>query len=139
MFDESGYDEYRKAEVEARAASASSEQLVLMLVDGFMDEISRLEGHLSAFNDPSNSVDLKSKNLEKKGQSITKCLKILRGLDTALDMESGGDIASQLHDLYEFMGKKFLDLSISNNLEDLKPIKDTMSELREGWVGMAAA
>lgn len=139
MFDESGYDEYRKAEVESRAASASAEQLVLMLVDGFMDELSRLEGHLNAFNDPSqSSTSLKSKNLEKKGASITKCLKILRGLDTALDIENGGSIASNLHDLYEFMGKKFLDLSISNDLKDLEPIRSTMSELREGWVGMAA-
>lgn len=139
MFDDSGYDEYRRSEIESRAASASQEELVLMLVNGFLDEISRLEGHLNAYHDPSQTINLKSKHLEKKGQSITKCLQIIRGLDSALDLENGGDTAMRIHDLYEFMGRQFFDLSKSNNLEDLLPIRKIMTDLKEGWEGMAAA
>lgn len=139
MTDDSGYDAYSNSQVEVRAASASQEQLVLMLVDGFLDEVARLEGHLSAFNDPMNNTDLKSKSLEKKGKSITRCLSILRGLDTSLDMDAGGELAENLHDLYYFMGQKFLDLSRSNDLSDLEPIRVTMNNLREGWAQMSAA
>lgn len=138
MTDDSGYDAYRRSQVETRAASASQEQLVLMLVDGFLDEISRLDGHLHAFNDPTNNTALKSKSLEKKGHSITRCINILRGLDTALDMDTGGELAQNLHDLYDFMGKQLFKVSVSNDLSDLDPIRTTMSDLREGWVAMAA-
>lgn len=139
MIDEDGYGAYKKSQVETRAASASNEQLVVMLVDGFLDEISRLEGHLNAYKDPTSNMDIKSKSLEKKGQSINRCLAILRGLDTALDHETGGDLAQKIHDLYDFMGKKLLDVSISNDLSELESIRDVMGNLREGWVAMAAA
>lgn len=78
MFEsEDGYDAYRFAATEAKAASADPYQLVLMLMDGLLDEIARAEGHILA------------KQFERKGLAINKCLQILGGLDSALDMNKG--------------------------------------------------
>jgi len=57
MYD-TGYDSYRQAEIQVKAATASPAQLVLMLLDGLLDEMSRAEGHLLA------------RNFERKGASI---------------------------------------------------------------------
>ena len=40
MYD-SGYDAYRQSEIQVKAATASPAQLVLMLLDGLMDELAR--------------------------------------------------------------------------------------------------
>ena len=88
MFEpQEGYDAYQFAATQAKAASADPHQLVLMLMDGLLDEIARAEGHILA------------RQYERKGQSINKCLQILGGLDSALDMDKGGELASNLHRL----------------------------------------
>lgn len=68
MFEpQEGYDAYQFAATQAKAASADPHQLVLMLMDGLLDEIARAEGHILA------------RQYERKGQSINKCLQILGG------------------------------------------------------------
>ncbi|MCG8517642.1 MULTISPECIES: flagellar export chaperone FliS [Marinobacter] len=126
MIDDTGYDAYQHAQVEARAASADPHQLVLMLVDGLLDELARIEGHLAAGN------------LERKAESVTRCMDILGGLDTALDLENGGPIAEELHRLYDFCGRQLFDVSVKNDPAGLKVVHQVMSDLREGWQAMAA-
>src|SRR5690606_1558990 len=82
MYDD-GFEAYQQTQVEAKAASADPHRLVLMLVDGFLDELDRIEGHLEA------------RQLERKAQSVARCMDILSGLDTALDMKKGGAIRSE--------------------------------------------
>jgi len=126
MYDDSGYDAYQHTQVEAKAASADPHQLVLMLVDGFLDELDRIEGHLQA------------KQLERKGQSVARCMDILSGLDTALDMKKGGAIAQQLHDLYDFCGRQLFEVSLKNDPAGLVVVRKVMTDLREGWQALAA-
>lgn len=72
MFEhQDGYDAYQFAATQAKAASADPHQLVLMLMDGLLDEMARAEGHIQA------------RQFERKGQAISKCLQIW-GLDSAL-------------------------------------------------------
>ena len=86
MFEhQDGYDAYQFAATQAKAASADPHQLVLMLMDGLLDEMARAEGHIQV------------KQYERKGQAINKCLQILGGLDSALDMEKGGEQIGRAH------------------------------------------
>jgi|SRR5690606_7476102 flagellar protein FliS len=126
MLEDNGYDAYKHSQVEARAASADPHQLVLMLVDGFLDELARIEGHLEAGN------------LERKATSIARCMDILGGLDTALDLENGGPIAEELHRLYDYCGRQLFDVSIKNDASGLETVRKVMTDLREGWQAMAA-
>ncbi len=125
MYDD-GFEAYQQTQVEAKAASADPHQLVLMLVDGFLDELDRIEGHLEA------------KQLDRKAQSVARCMDILSGLDTALDMKKGGAIAQQLHDLYDFCGRQLFEVSLKNDPAGLAVIRKVMNDLREGWQALAA-
>lgn len=120
MYD-SGLDAYQHAATEARAASASPQELVLMLIDGLLDEIARADGHMRA------------RNFERKGRSIGKCMQILGGLDTALDMEGGGETALNLHRLYDYCGRQLFEASLRNEVEGLRAVERIISNLREGW------
>jgi len=120
MYD-SGLDAYQHAATEARAASASPQELVLMLIDGLLDEIARADGHMRA------------RNFERKGRSISKCMQILGGLDTALDMDNGGETALNLHRLYDYCGRQLFEASLRNEVEGLRAVERIVSNLREGW------
>ncbi|MGL5177941.1 MAG: lateral flagellar export chaperone LafC, partial [Aeromonas veronii] len=99
--------------------------LVLMLMDGLLDEMARAEGHSLA------------RQFERKGQAISKCLQILGGLDSALDMDKGGELAANLHRLYDYCGQKLFEISVSNNVEEFAEVRKILQELKEGWEAMA--
>ncbi|KUE80672.1 lateral flagellar export chaperone LafC [Aeromonas schubertii] len=115
---------YQQAATHAKAASANPHQLVLMLIDGLLDEMARAEGHLQA------------RQFERKGQAIAKCLDILGGLDSALDMEQGGELAMNLHRLYDYCGQRLFEISASNQADGFAEVRKIITELREGWEAM---
>lgn len=127
MFDDSGFDAYKHTQLDARAASADPHHLVLMLIEGFLDELARVEGHIEA------------KQFDRKAKSIAKCLDILSGLDTALDREKGGQLAENLHQLYDFCGRRLFEVSVSNELSGLEVIYKVMGDLKDGWENIAAS
>lgn len=78
-----------------------------------------------------------ARQLDRKGQSISRCLDILGGLDSALDMEQGGELALNLHKLYDYCGQRLFEVSVSNRVEGLQEVRNIIGELRIGWEGMA--
>ncbi len=124
MYD-TGYDSYRQTEITVKAANASPQQLVVMLMDGLMDELDRAEGHMQA------------KNYVRKGDAIKKSMRILSGLSVALDLEQGGNLAIHLKQLYQFCGKRLMKASIRNDVAELQQVRKILSEIREGWAGFA--
>ncbi|ATG74954.1 flagellar export chaperone FliS [Zobellella denitrificans] len=122
MFDaDSGFDIYQHTQTDARAAQASPRELVLMLMDGLLDEIARAEGHMQAGR------------IREKGASIAKAIDILGGLDSALDMEQGGELATNLHQLYDYCGRQLFGASVNNDVAQLAPVVRVLQDLREGW------
>lgn len=126
MFEhQDGHDAYQFAATQAKAASADPHQLVLMLMDGLLDEIARAEGHIQV------------RQFERKGQAINKCLQILGGLDSALDMEKGGELANNLHRLYDYCGQRLFEISVSNDIAGFAEVRSILLRLKEGWEAMA--
>ncbi|MCJ2378568.1 flagellar export chaperone FliS [Vibrio sp. ZSDZ34] len=122
MLMDSGYDSYQQVDLDAQAASANPHQLVVMLIDGLLDEVERVRGHIEAGR------------LEQKGAGISKCMNILVGLDSALDTETGGEVAENLHQLYEFCQLELYQASVQNDVDKLGNVERVMSNIREGWL-----
>ncbi|WP_027252366.1 flagellar export chaperone FliS [Photobacterium halotolerans] len=123
LMQNSGFDSYQSVDLDAQAASANPHQLVIMLIDGLLDEVVRVKGHIE------------SRRLEAKGKGISKCMNILIGLDSALDVEAGGELAANLHDLYEFCISELFKASSQNKVEHLETVENVMTNVREGWEG----
>ena len=121
------YDSYRSVDLEARAASASPYELVLVLMDGLLDELARARGHIE------------HKRYQQKGASLEKCMNILNGLNGALDEENGGEVVQGLARLYEYCIYRLSDVSVTLSLEGLDEVTNLLSILREGWEGVSAA
>lgn len=123
LMDDSGYGSYQQVNLNAQAASATPHQLVLMLIDGFLDELIRIRGHISA------------KRYAEKGAGINKCMNILLGLDSALDMDNGGEIAENLHQLYSFVQSELFRASMDNDNTRLDAAEKIILNIRDGWEG----
>lgn len=121
------YDSYRSVDLEARAAAASSYELVLILFDGLLDELARARGHIE------------HKRYQQKGVSLEKCLNILNGLSSALDYEQGGEVVQGLARLYDYCIYRLSDVSVTLSLEGLDEVVQLLGILREGWEGVNAA
>ncbi|MFB9134709.1 flagellar export chaperone FliS [Vibrio sp. AK197] len=126
MLMDSGYDSYQQVDLDAQAAAANPHQLVVMLINGLLDEIERIRGHMSAGR------------LAEKGAAINKCMNILIGLDSALDEENGGEIAESLHQLYEFCQVELYQASVQNSDERLTNVERVMTNIREGWMNFGS-
>ncbi|HEY0924369.1 flagellar export chaperone FliS [Rheinheimera pacifica] len=120
-----GYQAYKSTAVEGKAAGADIHKLVLMLFDGFLDELSRTEGHIQA------------KRFDKKAAGIERMLKILGGLDASLDQQNGGEVAANMQKLYQHCGQALLNASLKNDLTSLDTVRVIMTNLQEGWQGLA--
>ncbi|EGR2740863.1 flagellar export chaperone FliS [Vibrio parahaemolyticus] len=122
MLMDSGYDSYQQVDLDAQAAAANPHQLVIMLIDGLLDEIERIRGHLAA------------KRLAEKGAGINKCMNILIGLTSALNDENGGEIAENLRQLYDFCQVELYYASVQNDADRLMNVERVMGNIREGWM-----
>lgn len=123
LMHDSGYDSYQQVNLDAQAASATPHQLVLMLINGLLDELVRVKGHISA------------RRLAEKGAGISKCMNILIGLDSALDMDNGGEVAANLHDLYDFVQTELFHASVNNDNARIETAEQIITTIREGWEG----
>lgn len=119
-----GFSAYKSTSVDAKAASADIHKLVLMLFDGFSDELEKVTGHI------------KQKRHDKKAESIEKLMRILGGLEASLDLEKGGEVAQNMQNLYQHCGQALLQASIKNDLSYIDSTRVVMNNLQEGWQGL---
>ncbi|WP_282131376.1 flagellar export chaperone FliS [Pseudoalteromonas aliena] len=119
-----GFSAYKSTSVDAKAASADIHKLVLMLFDGFLDELERASGHIT------------QKRYDKKAESIEKLMRILGGLEASLDLDKGGEVALNMQKLYQHCGQALLQASLKNDLAFIDSTRVVMTNLQEGWQGL---
>jgi flagellar protein FliS len=120
------YRSYQSVNLGAQAAQASPVQLVLILSAGLQEELARARAHIEGHR------------YEAKATSLDKCVNILRGLTSALDMDAGGDVVQRLAQLYDYCITRLylaghrLDPSIIDEVCGL------LSTIEDGWRGVQA-
>lgn len=115
-------DQYRKASV----AGATPLQLVVMLYDGCLRFMS------------AGKRAMEDKELFKQNENLQKSQKILAELMSTLDMEKGGEVATNLFSLYTFCYNRLVEANIEDKPEYIDHAIEVMSQLRESWVELDA-
>lgn len=120
----SGAAQYGKVAAESEAGYANPHRLVQMLMEGALDKVATAKGCIER-ND-----------LAGKSRQISWAMSIVSGLRTSLDMETGGPIAANLDDLYEYMTRRLIDASTQNDTDALTEVGDLMLEIKGAWDAM---
>lgn len=115
---------YAKTKTESTIADASPTKLIANLLDGALECMNAAKGALSRGD------------FAGAGESISKAMKIIDGLDVLLDHEAGGDIASNLSRLYEYMTTLLLQANIRRDSQLISEASALLGEIREGWAAI---
>jgi flagellar secretion chaperone FliS len=123
-----GHDAYRTNAIE----TASPEQLTLMCYDGAL----RFMRRAARAMDVGERADA--------SYAIGRAQAIVNELNVTLDMEAGGEIASNLRSLYLFVNRHLSESVVAGDGTMVGQAIEIMSELRSAWaeamnIGAAAA
>jgi len=118
------FQSYQATHLNARTAQASPVELVLVLMDGLLDELARARGHIEA------------RRFERKAKSLEKCVAILNGMSSALDMETGGEVVHNLARLYEYCAWRLFRAGIELDVAMVDEVVRLMTQIRGGWQGV---
>ena len=121
MLDTQGYQHYQAVNVDARAASASSEELMVMLIDAVLDELPKIGKFIE-----ESSFDLKA-------QSVDRAMRIIEGLDSALNDDADATLRQDLSALYQYCSQQIFKASVNNDMTAIGDAKDILVVLRSAW------
>ena len=102
--------QYSKVGTHSSVEEASPHQLVNMLMSGALDKIAIARGHMERGD------------MAQKGAHLSWAISIIDGLRGGLDIDSGGEVASNLDKLYEYMTQRLAEANMSNNTELLDEV-----------------
>jgi len=80
--------------------------------------------------------EISEKQFEEKNNTLNKASDIIYELTTILDKDKGGEIATSLSSLYNFVLREITDANSNLNIKALDNAKKILSELRESWEGI---
>jgi flagellar protein FliS len=120
------YQSYQAVHLHAQTAQASPLQLVLVLMDGLLDELARARAHIEA------------RRFELKAASLDKCVSIINGLSSALDLEAGGEVVQNLARLYDYCADRLYRAGVEMNPAVVDEVQRLLGQIRGGWQGVMA-
>jgi flagellar protein FliS len=113
---------YARVGVETAVEGADPRRLVLMLYDGALAALREARGHMGR------------RDTAAKVRAVSKALRIVdEGLAASLDESAGGDIARQLKDLYDYIGRRLALANARNDPALIDEAERLLGELREAW------
>jgi flagellar secretion chaperone FliS len=119
--DHLGYGTYRAASLNTQVAGASPVQLVLVLMNGLLDEMVRARAHIE------------HGRYEAKGRSINKCIDVFTALTSSLDFELGGDAVVQLACLYDYCTARLNQAGVALDASMVDEVIGLITTLRDAW------
>jgi flagellar protein FliS len=118
------YKTYHAVNLGAQTAQASPVQLVLILMDGLLEELARAKAHIAA------------RRFELKATSLDKCVDILNGMSSALDIEAGGEVVANLSRLYDYCARRLYQAGFQMDPSIIDEITGLLTTIRQGWQGV---
>ena len=112
-------DSYGEVNVVSGVNSADNVQLIQMLFDGLVESLKAAEGQI------------KRNEINAKAKSLARASKIVLGLQNALDFEEGGEIATNLNELYSYVVRRLFHVNAHNDIDALLEIHGLMEEIRQ--------
>ncbi len=118
-------NQYRQTGVASAALDASPHRLIALMLAG-----ARERARLAA-------ACLERGDLPRKSRAISDASAIIGGLNGALNMEAGGDIAGGLQALYDYAQRRLLAANTSNDAGPLREVDDLLAEIESAWLAIA--
>ncbi|MET1078198.1 MAG: flagellar export chaperone FliS [Pseudomonas sp.] len=117
----SALKQYQNVNTQAQASDATPHRLIQMLMEGGLSRLAQARG----------AVERGQTAL--KGELIGKAIGIVGGLRAGLNLEQGGEVASNLDSLYEYMMARLVHANVNNEVEPLEEVAGLLRNIKSGW------
>ncbi len=111
------YQKYQENKIEG---SSQGEMIILLY-----------EGSIRFMNEALAYIE--AKNVQEAHNKIIKTQRIINELMVTLDFEAGGEIATNLYNLYDFVMNELIKANLKKEPEGLNNAIEIMQELLEAW------
>ena len=109
------------AYMQTQITTTNQGELLLMLYDGAINFLVRAQ------------EEIEKKNYAEKGMLISKAMDIIAELDGSLNMDKGGELSKNLHQLYMFCNSHLLKASIKMNAKFVEDVINILEGLRSAY------
>ncbi len=120
-------NQYRTVDAYGAASAGDRLQLVARMMQGALDRIATAKGHMQRGEQAP------------KGEALGRAVRMIDGLRSCLDHERGGEVATTLAALYEYMTRRLTEANLRNDQRPLDEVADLLDEIRSGWEQMMAS
>lgn len=120
---------YARAYQAQSVLTASPGQLVLMLYDGALKFIGLAKEGFTMPEDTPRRIEIINTNLQKAQNIVIE-------LQSSLNRDAGGDLATTLDRLYDYYTRRLFEANISKKIEPLLEVERLVRELRDAWAEM---
>ena len=117
-------NQYRQTGVSSAVLDADPHKLIALMLAG-----ARERARLAI-------ACLERGDLPRKAQAITDASAIIGGLNGALNMEAGGEIANGLHSLYDYAQRRLLDANAGNEAAPLHEVDTLLADIESAWIAI---
>lgn len=116
---------YAQVGIETSVVDANPHRLIAML----------FEGARAAINMAGAAIE--RGDVPAKLRAFDKAISIIgQGLQASLDHQRGGEIAGQLHGLYDYMMRRLLLANANNDMAVLAEIDKLLVPLQDAWLAI---
>ncbi len=119
--------QYNRIGTVSAVEDASPHRLIQLLLDAGLERIAHARRALEAGDAAA------------RGLAIGKALDIVAGLRGSLNFEAGGEIATNLDALYEYLERRLLQANLEADAGMLDEAATLLRQVKEGWDGIADA
>lgn len=113
--------QYNQIRAHVQTEGASPHRLIQILMDGAIEKIRVAKAAMDRHDIP------------EKVRHIDWALSIIDGLRQSLDMERGGEIASNLEALYDYMQRRLIVANAENDPSLLIEVVGLIQEIKSAW------
>lgn len=121
MYQNKAVKQYQRINTQSAVMDADPHQLIAMLINGALSRLATTRGSIAR------------QDHAEKGANIGKALDIINGLQSSLDMEAGGEISSNLYNLYDYMTRRLMEASLHNDAAIIDEVVMLLKEIKTGW------
>jgi flagellar protein FliS len=118
---------YRSVAAHSGVAAADPHRLITMLMDGALERISSALGAMEHGDVPA------------RNGHIHRAVEIMQELRGSLNLEAGGEIASNLADLYDYSCQQLVRANLENRPQILEEVANLLRQIRSAWIQIPAA
>ncbi len=113
---------YRRMDLESDVLGADPHRLIVLLFDGAESALNRAQACLAA------------RDISGKSEALVKAIEIINdGLAASLNVEAGGELASNLKALYDYMVSRLIHANIHLDPVAVSEVQKLLAEISGAW------